>query len=71
MRFRFWTKLRLLSLSVVKIDCNPQPNSVMKSTTDLIPSREIRFHSHEIQVHQPVPDLASIFLICSQFRSTN
>jgi hypothetical protein len=52
--FRIWTGLRPLRLSVVKIDHNPQPNSLKKSMTDLIPSGEIRLHFHEIQVHQSV-----------------
>jgi hypothetical protein len=33
-------------------------------------SGEIRVHFHEIQVHQSVPGLASLFLICNQLRST-
>jgi hypothetical protein len=63
--FRIWTGLSTLSLSVVKIGRNPPPNSVKKSTADLIPSGEIRLHFHEIQVHQSVPGFASIFLVCN------
>jgi hypothetical protein len=66
-----WTGLRLLRLSVVKIDRNPQPNSVKKSMTDFIPRGEIHVHFHEIQVHQSVPGLAGLFLICNQLRSTH
>jgi hypothetical protein len=69
-RFRFWTELRPLSLSVVKIDRNPQPSSVKKSMTDFIPSGEIPFHFHERQVHESVPGLANLFLV-SNFRSPN
>jgi hypothetical protein len=69
--FRIWTGQRPLWLSVVKIDRTPQPNSVKKSTTNLISPGEIRLHFHEIQIHQSVLGLASIFLICNQLRSTN